>query len=235
MRYNGGVISAANQELFAQAIEHVRQRRAATAVQSKKGALHAGALKGSGTLYAGALNGGSATSSSAKQPAASKSTDPAITPYLTATDLMGASAQTAAAERADTAAQFGLATAAANAVQNKGDIERSRVSNVADVNDNAAARGIYNSGIRTGGVGMANTTAARGHERNQAALAMAAQQSTAQSNSAKQELAAYMQALAAKAAENGMALPVAPQNGAVNVKGSATAKKVRPKAKAAAR
>lgn len=167
----------------------------------------------------------------AKKPAAKKpakaASSPGVTPYLTATDLMGANDQVAAAENANTASRGALTSAAFTAIKNAGDIERARVQNVSDVNNDAAARGIYRSGIRYGGVGMANSGAARGQLDNRGALALAAQQSVAQQANTQSQLTGYQQALVAKAAENGAALPVDPyQNGATNVRGAATKKKV---------
>lgn len=156
----------------------------------------------------------------AKAAPAAKST---ITPYLTGSDLLNTSQEVAGAENADTAVQQNYATAAANAIQKKGDIERGRVADVAGANNDAAARGIYQSGIRAGNVGMANTGAARAQEQNLSGLALTAAQAIAQRNQIGQQQKDYFSGLVQKSADNGMALPVNPyDNNAGNVQGAAT-------------
>lgn len=210
------MISQANYLILDNAIESVKAQRetqqanAAAVVQAK-------------------LSGGKPTAkaAAAKKPATKKAVTSGVTPYLTATDLMGANDQVAARENADTASRYNVANAAASAFQNAGDIERSRVQGVSDANNDAAARGIYRSGIRAGNVGTANSGAARAQLQNAGALALAQQQGVAQQANTASQMTSYQQALVAKAAENGAALPVDPyDNGGGNVAGASTKKKV---------
>lgn len=187
----------------------------------------------SGSKKTGTLNRGTGSSAAGGKAAAStaaggqQTAGSTITPYLTSTDLMGLNDAQANAEGAISAAKSDYVKTAANAFSSSGDIERNRVANVSAANDNAAGRGIYNSGIRQGNVGMANTAAARGQAGLQQTLALADQDRSVQTNNAKQALGGYLQALIGKSAENGAALPVDPyQNGASNVPGAATMKKV---------
>lgn len=231
------MISAENKAIVAGAVEAVKQRHEAQATAK----FQAGTAMAQAKLGLSKSNG----KIPGKKPAAKKpvktgadgggstpfgmkgggATDPsAITPYLNSGDLMGLNDATTAFETANSNATAGYANAAANALKAKGDIERSRVANVSDANNDAAARGIYNSGIRTGNVGMANTDAARAQSENVGGLALAGAQALGQKTVAKDAAARYQQALIQKAAENGMALPVAPDQG-VNVPGVATARK----------
>lgn len=245
-----GVISLANKDFVMGAVQAVAQRRIADRQQSTQRAQDfmqqktlASAKTPAGSKVKPTSNGGAKAKTSGAKPAGAPGAAPSITPYLNASDMLGVSQATSAAEGADSAARFGLTTAAANSVRARGDIERSRVKNVTSVNDNAAARGIYDSGIRMGGTGMANADAARGQQENDTNLAMAAAQSIAQRRAAAGGLSDYMSAMASKAAENGAALPVDPragaaaavrqrkspsQNGATNVKGAATMRKRKP-------
>lgn len=170
-----------------------------------------------------------AKAAGAKKPAAKSSTKvPAstITPYLTATDLMGVSAAKAQQENTDSAARNSLDTATADAFRASGDVNRATVRNVSDANNDAAARGIYRSGIRAGNVGQAQAQGARGIAAIQGSLGLAAAQSIAARAAAKSQLGDFMTAMTAKAAENGAALPVDPYSGkGSNVPGAATLKK----------
>ncbi len=214
------MISEANKALVFNAIQSVQQKRASAAQAL------AAATKGA----QGKLTGGGKTP--VKKPAAKKPTkagpapEPGITPYLTATDMMGVGDAQAAYDRAVSEATFGEKKAQADAQVAAGDIERGRVKSVEDIGGNAAARGLFDSGIRTGGVGMANSGAARAQQQVQGGLALTVDQAGAQRDMARRALESYMQASAAKSAENGMALPVNPsQNGATNIVGAATKKK----------
>lgn len=215
------MISPANALILDAAIQHVKESRAAAqanaaaAAQAKPAANKPAANKPAAKKPA-------AKKGPAKKPAAKSS----ITPYLTATDLMNYGDQTAARENSDTASRYGVANAAAAAIQNVGDIERSRVAGVSNANNDAAARGIYRSGIRAGNVGTANSAAARAQLANAGALALAHQQGVAQQANTASQMTSYQQALVAKAAENGAALPVDPgYKVGANVKGAATKKK----------
>lgn len=162
---------------------------------------------------------------------------PQITPYLASQDLMNLGDDVAAAENATTNSKFALETAKADSVgRTQQNVEDWRAG-VANANDDAAARGLYNSGIRASNVSKANTSAVRSELANKAALSMAAIQAGVQQNAAKQQLARKLQGYVALSAERGAALPVAPQsqNGATNVPGAATVAKVKMRSKKAKR
>lgn len=229
------------------AIDGVRQKRAAdhqAAVadqQSTKQAAIADQQATKQTLLAASTGGGKALTgkpktsakAKAKPSAAAKVPQSTISPYLTSTDLLDVGTATANAENADSTAKFGLANAAANALRTSGDIGRATTKNVTAANDDAASRGLYDSGIRAGNVGMAQAEGARGQQGVRDSLAMAAAQSIAQRNAAKQQLGQQLQIYTQRAAENGAALPVDPYNSSplpgANVKGAATARKVKVK------
>lgn len=220
------MLSLQNQELLTNAIQHVVQTRASSAAAAQQAALRpAAAAAKKPATKAGAAKKAAKPKAAAAAPGAA---DPSITPYLTANDLMGLNDQQSSAENTISDAKAGITNAAANAFAASGNIERGRVADVSGANDDAAARGIYNSGIRQGNVGMANTNAARAQTAENTKLALATQQGYNQANGAQQHLTGYLQALAAKSAENGAALPVAPgnQNGATNVVGAKTVRKV---------
>lgn len=220
------MISLANQELLQNAIEAVRQHRAET---GDAAAAHTRAIELASSK--GAMKPTAAKSkTSVKKPAAKPkpAAGPTITPYLTAGDLAEVGDRTAAAENADSLARNAYQTAAANALTASGDVERGRVRNVSAANNDAAARGIYDSGIRAGNVGLSESAAARGQTQIQGGLALASAQTTAARNAAKQQLSDFMQTVVARSAENGAALPVNPyDNGAGNVKGAATLKRTK--------
>lgn len=218
------VISLQNQELLTAAIQHVVQTRT-SAQQSSQQAAQQAALR---PAAAGAKPKAASTKKAAKKAAAPKAADQGITPYLTSTDLMGLNDQTAARDNTVSDAKAGITNAAAEGFKNYNDIGRQGVANVAAANNDAAARGIYDSGIRAGNVGMAQAAALRGQSAEVTKLALAGQQGFNRANGAQQQLSGYLQTLTAKAAENGAALPVAPgnQNGATNVPGAKTIKQV---------
>lgn len=159
----------------------------------------------------------------AKVPAA------AITPYLTSNDLMDVSTMQSNAENTDRAARDSFQNTAANASAQLDDIGRSWQSNVAGANDDAASRGLLDSGIHAGNVGMANANASRSALRVRDQVGLALQQQAATRAAAKAQLAQQLGVMAGRAAENGMALPVDPYAAApvqgTNVKGAATTRK----------
>ncbi len=250
------MISLVNQELLAQAIDAVRARRETqaaaaqtqAAVDKAQGldmqktrlgaAVKLAGAKGAKGKTAGKTKTASKTASGPTQPGSQD-----ITPYLESGDLMAMADRGQADDTAVADTNFAYEVAAANAIRQSGDVERGRVQNVAGVNDDTAGRGLYYSGIRQGGVGMANANAARGQADIQGSLAMdKAKQQTSLAGVA-QGRAEFQQAMVARAAENGMALPVDPygagasparagaaqaqrnspgQNGAVNAPGAAT-------------
>lgn len=234
------MISPANQLVLNDAINRVVQQRATAADATRNAGLKAAAAP----TYAAPKAKAKATAkpktpkaaapaatATAAAPAAGTPGASSISPYLTANDLMGLNDQQAAAEGKVNDATAGLQTTAATALNSSGNIERSRVQNVANANNDAAARGIYNSGIRLGNTGMANANAGRGQEQLVRGVALATQQAGNQVTGAKNQLGGYLQALIQKSAENGAALPVDPyssgnQNGAVNVPGAKTVKAV---------
>ncbi len=189
--------------------------------QGKPG--EAGGKSGATKKAAGAANGTPA----AKGSTGGSKVDPnAITPYLTAADLMEVSRATADAENTDSAAKGALDVAAANAYARAGDIGRETTHNVRNANDDAAARGIFKSGIRDGNVGMAQSAGVRGLTALDGSLKLAADQSIAARAAAKSQLGDFMTAMTARAAENGAALPVDPYQGqGANVPGAQTLKK----------
>lgn len=209
------------------AIQHVVQTRTSAAQSSQQAAQQA-ALKPAAAA-AKKPKAAAAKKAAAPKPAAA---DQGITPYLTASDLMGLNDQQAAAEGQISDAKAGITAAAANGMRAYNDIGRRGVADVAAANDDAAARGIYQSGIRRGNVGMAQTNALRDQSAEVTKLGLATQAGYNQANGAQQHLTGYLQALTAQAAENGAALPVSPgyQNGATNVPGASTVKKVARKA-----
>lgn len=165
---------------------------------------------------------------STAKPAGTAASDPdAITPYLTADDLLGLADQTATAEETKAAAKAQYDTLVADTSMANDDINRRTVRNVADANNDAAARGIYSSGIRAGNVGMAQSEGQRDLSANAGRIGLAATQVLAANAGADRRLAGYQQGLASKAAENGAALPVDPYAG--NIKGAPTPKKLKPK------
>lgn len=217
------------------------ERREAAATQERATLMSA---KVSGSTMSAKTPGKSGTKPAAKGagakpkpaakvgPAGSSTKVPAstITPYLTANDLMDVSAAKANQENADSAARNALDTATADAFRATGDIGRATVKNVAGANDDAAARGLYHSGIRAGNVGMAQAEGRRGIEQVKGSLGLAAAQSIAARAAAKSQLGDFMTAMTAKAAENGAALPVDPYSGrGANVPGAQTLKKRRKK------
>lgn len=190
-------------------------------VQGKPGA---GATKPA--AKASAKTGSKAAGAKAGGTSATKVPASTITPYLTADDLLGVSAAKAQQENTDAAARNGLDVATADAYRASGDINRATVKNVADANNDAAARGIYRSGIRAGNVGQAQAQGTRGIAAVQGSLGMAAAHSIAARAAAQSQLGDFMSAMTAKAAENGAALPVDPYSGrGANVPGAATLKK----------
>lgn len=248
----GGVLTPSQKQVVGLIVEGVKQKRAAQqqAVQAQQAGAHDKAhqiamerVKGAGKALTEANKpkaaAGSKAPTGAKPGAASKAAQAAITPYLTGDDLLGVSNATAQAENTDSDARFGYAQAAGNALKASGDIERGRVAGVSSANDDAAARGLYDSGIRAGNVGMANSGAVRGQSQVQGGLAQAAVQAVSQRQAARRQLNDYLGAATVKAAENGASLPVAPDpyNAAsapgANVKGTATVKRAAPKKRAA--
>ena len=229
------MLSPAAKSTLAVAIDGVKMKRAndKQAAQQRQQAAIAAV---SGKALTGKSKAGAKPKARPKaRPKAGAKPKSTITPYLTSSDLMEVSNATSAAENADSSAKFGLANAAANALRATGDIERGRVKAVSGANDDAAARGLYDSGIRAGNVGMANASSARGQQGVRDSLAMSAAQSVAQRNGARQQLGSQLQIMAQRAAENGAALPVspdpyssAPRPGA-NVRGAATLRKIKRK------
>lgn len=230
------MLTPAQKQTVGLIVEGVKQRRVAEA-QQRASQSHQMAMSQAKGQALTAAKPKSSTSSKTpngnKAAVASGMPQSGITPYLTGTDLLGVSDATAQAENADSSAKFGYATAAANAMQAAGDTERARVAGVSGANDDAAARGIYSSGIRAGNVGTANSAAARGQSAIQGGLAQAGVQAVAQRQAARNQLKDYLSAMTTKAAENGAALPVAPDaynasaKPGANVKGASTTKKVR--------
>lgn len=225
------MLSDTQKQMLSVAIAGVRQKR-------QMNAQEAAARKHDGTkalLAAGTQKGNKQSASkpktSSRKTAAKQGAASTITPYLTSADLMETSNAVSNAENTVTGANFGFATAAADALRAQGNIGRSGVAAVAGANDDAASRGLYDSGIRAGNVGMAQQATARGQQGARDALAMSAAQSIAQRNAAKQTLGSQLSIMTQRAAENGMALPVDPYAKApvqgTNVKGTPTARKAR--------
>lgn len=222
--------------LLSNSLEGAKQKRAAARTSAQQHAQNreiAGskmrpapaAKKGGAKKAVGKTSTGKTTgTSAAKGTAVPQST---ITPYLNANDLLGVSDAVSTAENKDAEARMGFATAAANALVAAGDTERGRVRGVAGANDDAAARGLYASGIRASNVGAVNSDAARRQADLQGGLRIDAANAVTQRLGAKSQLASYLQAAAAKAAENGAALPVAPDQYGANIPGAATKKKTR--------
>lgn len=206
--------------MLGQAIMSVRQKRASD-YERTVAALNPGEGKAAAKPKAKAKS----KNAGKKVPAST------ITPYLTAADLMQVSDAQTLAENTENDATLGLVTTAANAKVRSGDLERGRVRAVSGANDDAAARGLYQSGIRAGNVGMANAAAARGQAGVNNELAMAGAGTNAKIMAARNQLARSMQAMTARAAENGAALPVDPYSTGrmqgANVPGSVTKRKRR--------
>lgn len=230
------MLTPAQKQTVGLIVEGVKQKRAAAKAEQR--AAQQGAqdrahqvgmeqVKGAGK----AAIAGAKPKPGAKPKAGAKpgTTTAAAQPYLTGSDLMAVSDRTAQAENADSEAKFGYAQAAADALKASGDIERSRVAGVSSANDDAAARGLYDSGIRAGNVGMANSAAVRGQSQVQGALAQSAVQAIAQRQAARNQLGDFLGATTVKAAENAAALPVDPYSqGAApgaNVRGAATVRR----------
>lgn len=228
--------------LLDNAIAAVQQKRAATAAnkaamaQAAAGKSATKAKPKPGTMTAKKLSTakppaagdkmGAKTLSTARPSGGAPAADPnAITPYLTGDDLLGLADQTATAEETKSAARAEYDTLVANTSLANDDINRRTVRNVADANNDAAARGIYSSGIRAGNVGMAQSEGQRDLSANAGRLSLAATQVLAANAGADRRLAGYQQGLASKAAENGAALPVDPYAG--NIKGASTPKKLK--------
>lgn len=248
------MISVANQLLLQQAIEATRQKRATqhqTVVTAAQAAVTARTAAAAPVKVKSVSKAKPASKPAAKKPTATQPGSGAISPYLESADLMEM-ADRGQADDIDVAnTNYAYETAAADAIRNAGDAERGRVKNVAGANDDAAARGLYDSGIRAGNVGMANADAARQQAEIAGGLGVAKARQIATLGGITQGRATFTQAMIAKAAENGMALPVDPydgnsasapkspssvkaaekqrkspsQNGAVNVRGAATLKK----------
>ncbi len=220
------MISLANQELLAQAIESVKARREsqAQAAQAQHATVSAQRFDMAKTKM-----GLAAKSAQAKPAAKAKGAKPKvkgavvgntqpgsqdITPYLESDDLMAMADRGQADDTAVADTNFAYEVAAANAIRGAGDVERGRVASVAGVNDDAAGRGMYYSGVRQGGVGMANADAARRTGDLQSALAVDKTKQQSSLAGIAQGRAQFAQAMIARAAENGMALPVNPYDGA---------------------
>ena len=232
------MLTPAQKQTVGLIVEGVKQKRAAAKAEQR--AAQQGAqdrahqvgmeqVKGAGkAAIAGAKPKAGAKGKAAK-PAAGGAPGAAAQPYLTGSDLMAVSDRTAQAENTDAEAKFGYAQAAADALKASGDIERSRVAGVSAANDDAAARGLYDSGIRAGNVGMANSAAVRGQSQVQGALAQSAVQAIAQRQAARNQLGDFLGATTVKAAENAAALPVDPYSQSAapgaNVKGAATVRR----------
>jgi hypothetical protein len=235
------VLSLAQKAALSVAIEGVRQRNAEQQQQSTQVILNdqnaRATVAASATKSAGATKPKAAAKAKAatKPKSATKVPASTITPYLTSGDLLDTSAATAAAENAKSDANFAYAGAAANAKQQLGDIGRATVANVAGANDDAAARGIYDSGIRAGNVGMAQQAGVRQATDVATNLRLSAAQAIARRNAANTQLGDFMTGITARAAENGAALPVDPYSSAkapgANVKGAATTRKLSTKKK----
>lgn len=247
-----GVLTPSQKQVVGLIVEGVKQKRAAaqqaqqaaqSGAQDKAHQMQMKRIEGAGKALTEANKprpaaAGAKGKTGAKPGATAKAAQSAITPYLTGEDLMGVSGAVAGAENADAEAKFGYARAAGDALKASGDIERSRVAGVSNANDDAAARGLYDSGIRAGNVGMANSAAVRGQSQVQGGLAQAAVQSIAQQQAARRQLGDYLGAATVKAADNGRALPVDPYaqtpGQGTNIKGAATAKKATAKPKRSA-
>lgn len=254
------MISPFNQELLAQAVEAVRERRAntaAAAMQQQQTSQAQGfdmaktkmglSAKSKMGAKPGAAKKAATKKTAAKKPAATQASMSDISPYLDSDDLMSMADRGQADDTAVANTNFMYETAAATALRDAGDVERGRVKNVSGANDDAASRGLYNSGIRAGNVGMANSDAARNQSEIVGALSVQKAKQQADLAGIAQGRAEFSQAMIARAAENGMALPVDPydgggaspsrakaaqaqrkspsQNGAANVKGAATLSK----------
>lgn len=210
-----GVLSPTQNAMLGNAIASVRQKRAddfeRTAANFKMEPVK-GKTKPKGK--------GAGGTSKTKVPAST------ITPYLTADDIMRVADAEEAASSTENDATLGLITAGANAKVSAGDIERDRVRGVSGANDDAAARGIFRSGIRAGNVGKVLSAAGRAQAGVNDQLAMAGAQANSQIMGARNRLARHAQGMVAKAAENAAALPVDPySNGparGANVKGAVT-------------
>jgi len=223
------VLSDRQKEALGTMIQGVRQKRAQdsqTAMQMKHDTGKAVLAANSKTGAAGSKPK-AATAGGAK--AGAKVPKAAITPYLTSPDLMEVSNMTSAAENTDRQARHSFQQVAAEGGAAIDDIGRSWQSNVAGANDDAAARGLYDSGIREGNVGMANANASRQALRVRDTVGLALQQQAATRAAAKSQLASQLSVMAGRAAENGMALPVDPYAATPgqgsNVKGAQTTRK----------
>lgn len=250
MLYDGLVISAQRQLQLEGAMEATRQKRAAV-VQRAQGMQDSATSHAQGKEMAQLKPGpgGKALTGKPKAKAAGSKSNKAasskrgtntvntasITPYLTAGDLMDTSNAVANAENTVSDSRLGVARAGFEGLQAAGDVERGRVANVAGANDNAAARGLYDSGIRTGNVGTANTAAARSQLALQKGFQLTAAGAAQKQNAAKQQLGDFLKIAAVKAAENGASLPVDPYSTGAgqgsNVPGTPTMKKTKPKVK----
>lgn len=227
----GRVLSATQNAFLGQAIMSVRQKRA----QQHEQAVQAQQQEREAQMQVQAGKAAGSVKPKSKAAPKGKTKVPAstITPYLTSSDLMQASDAQALAENTENDATLGLITSAADAKVRSGDLERSRVRGVSGANNDAAARGLENSGIRAGNVGMVNASAARGQSQLNNDLAMAGAATNTKVMAARNQLARSMQAMVARAAENGAALPVDPySNGpgrGANVPGTVTKRKRRVK------
>ncbi len=218
------MISLANQELLAQAIESVKARREsqAQAAQAQHATVSAQRFDMAKTKMG--LAAKSASKSTSAKRAKSKPKAAAvgntqrgaqdITPYLESEDLMAMADRGQADDTAVADTNFAYATAAANAIRDSGDVKRAGAANVASLNDDAAGRGLYYSGIRRGAVGMAIADTDRRAGSIESDLEVRKTKQLDELAKIDQGRAQFAQAMIARAAENGMALPVNPYDGA---------------------
>lgn len=206
------------------------QTRSASRTELRKPTVEKGAgAKSKGGKATTTKSKPTASAAAAKKTATPTTDQPQITPYLASQDLMSLSDDVAAAENTATNSKFALESAKVDSARRTADNTQNWVAGVSSANDDAAARGIYDSGIRASNVSKVNTAATRDELANKAALSMAGIQAGVQQNDARQQLARKLQGYVALSAERGAALPVAPgnENGATNVPGAATAAKVK--------
>ena len=225
------MISAQNALLLHNSIEGAKQRRAADRTSAQQHAQNREIAGSKMKPAPAAKKGGAKKKGGAAKPTSAAVPTSTITPYLNANDLLGVSDAVSTAENTDADARMGFATSAADALLAAGNTERARGKGVAGANEDAAARGLYASGIRERNIGAVNMDAFQRQADLQGGLRIDAANAVTQRLGAKNQLASYLQAAAAKAAENGAALPIDPYQTSsapgANVPGAATKKKAR--------
>ncbi len=203
------MLSPTTQAILTSAMAAASQRRAAQGTVTAGGAQTTGPRKGAGRALSSPKRAPK-RKPAPRSPGAPRTTStdgPEVAPYLRSEDLMALGERTTGRDLERIDREIGFKAQAAKAARDIQDSQLARVKGLSSVEDNAAARGLLHSSIRDGNLDAVDSAAARQQSAIRADLAQAEAGNTEYERRAAAGDQDFLNAIAAKAAENAAAVP----------------------------